>query len=318
MAIVKKSFSLLISLLLTFSCYAKQDKPLYNKTCSELRLYDNYNNDHKLILEKKIIFPKSKNPQGIIFSIHGLNNRPGVLDEFLNSAADLNFITYRFGLSGHGKSLQEMKLANRTQWENDFYRAYCDLKRITTEHKDLPVYLVAYSLGALVYGSLSSKTVASPISFQKNIFFAPAFTPRWYTKTVKAFNLLGGQFIIKSLTPPAYRAHPGTSVNAYRALFQMSDNLIKDIKNKVSIPKFMDDPTLIFFNSTDPLVGEKSLKRIYQKRKTVLFSKVDVSNSELKKSNPHLIIDQKAVGKKQWQKIIEKSKRFLLDGLYPH
>jgi esterase/lipase len=234
--------------------------------------------------------------KGVVLLAHGLNLKPSKMNSLALLLQTEGYDVLRISLSGHRGSTEEIKKITAQDW----LKEASDLHAIAQKHaqdKSKPLYLVAYSLGALVYHHQMNTN--KKISFEKQVLFAPALGVKGYTHLVKAFNIFGDGFILNSISSPEYLANPGASMASYNALFKIRKELFKaKLKNS-------NIPTLVFLDKKDELISFESTKDLIIKHNLKNWKIQPVSNSEsqLYRKKHHLIIDEKATGSKQWQKI---------------
>ncbi len=276
-----------------------------NRTCSELQLkaqslFKNQDEQGPKLL------PSLNSPsRAVILLAHGLNNKPSImspLGEILNQA---HYDVVRVSLKGHQGPIENMKKVQVSDWQNEGYLQYCQAK-LLSEQKKIPLYLVAFSLGGLVYEELLNEL--NTVQFSKAVLFAPAITTRPFVRLIKFLSLIKSpETIISSWAPKNYRAQSGSSLGAYQALFELEDRLEKSNWEKSNFP------TLVFIDPQDEVVfAEKLQKNI--KRFGLNYWKIQelsTKDSQLKPRYHHLIIDQDSLGEKKWQEVTKELLSFL-------
>jgi alpha-beta hydrolase superfamily lysophospholipase len=162
------------------------------------------------------------NPKGLVVVAHGLNVKPSKMGTpsaegtLVKLLLDSGYNVYRVTLKGHYGPIEEMQSVTRADWIENAYVQYCQAK-IIADNDSLPLYLLGFSLGALVYEVFMNEETVIPVRFEKIILFSPAVAIRPSAKTVlwlKPFTNDGS--IIRSASPEEYRAQTGTSIAAYR------------------------------------------------------------------------------------------------------
>lgn len=281
-----------------------QDKILFNelkkKNCSELSSS-----------KGNAVFYQAPSPKGFVIVAHGLNNKPEIMgDDHTEGTLIFNLLKEKYSvlrieLYGHGKNQKEMEEASKDDWQNSAYLQYCFAYE---QKRKLPFYFVGFSLGALVFEELMNEKTATPVYFDKAILFAPAISISSFTRIINWLSIFRNKHkLVPSAAPQDYRAHPGTSLNAYQALFELEDALeTNQFENN-------NTPTLVFIHPDDEVVDYSKLKRRATKFKLKNWTIREVSTKEsrLKPKYHHLIIDKRALGEKEWLRVNDEMMTFI-------
>ena len=243
------------------------------------------------------------NPRGVVLAAHGLNVKPakmggpGAEGTVIKLLLDNGYHVYRVTLKGHGGPIEDMQTVTRQDWLNDAYLQYRTAKT-TADAQRLPLYLAAFSLGALVYEVLMNAETPLPVRFEKAVLFSPALAIKSIAKTA----LWLGPFtndtsIIKSASPEEYRAQKGTSMSAYKIVFGMEKSLCSASFAKCNIN------TLIFIDKKDEMISLALLRKRIARYQLSNWQIVEVSNkgAAIKPRYHHLLIDNKCVSAETWQ-----------------
>jgi esterase/lipase len=219
------------------------------------------------------------NPKGLVIVAHGLNVKPSKMGTPLSEGTlvklllDSGYHVYRATLKGHSGSLEDMQSIGQSDWIDDAYFQYCRAKTIA-EKEGLSLYLLAFSLGALVYEVLMNEETAVPVRFEKAILFSPAVAIRPVTKTVLCLQpFTNDKFIIKSASPEEYRAQTGASIAAYRTLFNMEKSLCSAFFENNNVN------TIIFIDQNDEMVSANMLRKRIKKYELTNWRIYEVSNT---------------------------------------
>jgi esterase/lipase len=259
--------------------------------------------------------------KGIFVVVSGLNVKASAMGSAAEKGTLVNFFTEAgydavvVSLSGQSENIEAMKNAGADIWLNEAYNAYCKAKILSQTRsgktgEELPVYLAAFSLGALVFEVLINSKTEVPVVFEKSVFFAPAVAMRRITHAVFILDIfVKDDFVIKSKSPPYYRANYGTSMAAYKALFELEKKLLK---TKFALS---NSNTLIFIDPKDELISSAELKKQIKKFGLTNWElvKIDAKTKSAYKFH-HLIIDEQRVGQKTWEQITLHIKNFLQTG----
>lgn len=292
----------LFAFFLLFSSYAET-----LSSCPTLTLEDL--NTSALTLDdeqtSKEYLPQSDKVTGVAMVVHGLNLKPSKMASFSQYLNDLGFYVLQVSLSGHRGNLQEQKDIQWKTWMKQMDQHLCYLKAKSDFYK-APMINLSFSLGALVSMGKINELDKNP--FTKQIFLAPATWIHWFGKVPGWLSFMGGKIGLPSKNLEEYRAEDTTSLNCYKAMDEGRKHL-EEIRSKN-----FNIPTLLIIDPDDELVSLKKTKKFLNHYKLNDFWKVFlVSNkdTELEKSYHHLIIDEKSLGKKEWQRLLERLSSFL-------
>jgi esterase/lipase len=235
-----------------------------------------------------------KTPQGFVLTIHGLNLKPAKMLSLARDLGDMGFSVLNVELSGHRAETDWAKVS-RKQWLSEIKAAYENLQ---SQAGPAPLFLVGYSLGALLAMDLMQQD--SSVQFQKAILLSPPLEIHTVTRLIEILRLIPS-LKIPSLTPKEYRFNDGTSMAAYKALFQSIKAVHKGDFQRLNIP------TTVMMDRKDELVSFTKLKTLIRDRHLSQWKMVPVSNqaSTLPKTYHHLMIDSASVGKAQWQLMLD-------------
>lgn len=250
-------------------------------------------------------FPhEGKNLRGVALVVHGLNLRPSKMNDLVHELQKKGIQVLRLSLLGHRGSLEEMRGVDHEKWLKGLQEAFYLVDEVSRE-RSVPLFLVGYSLGALL--SLELLSGSETVQFERRILFAPALSFKWYSHFIKALYIFGPKFVVESWNPSDYRAEKGSSMGAYQALFTSQKNLLVSDLQKIN------RPTLVIMDPQDELVSYQGIKEIVEQRKLDQWKFLEVHNrqSTLKGKFHHLIIDQESLGKEQWEKLVERMGKFL-------
>ena len=250
--------------------------------------------------------------KGIVVIAHGLNTNPSKMgDENIEGTLvklflDEGYHVYRIVLPGHGGTIEEMQNLNAQDLLSSALSQYREAAEIARENS-IPIYLAAFSLGALVYKNLIQNE--EDVEFAKAILFAPAAAIKRTARAgiFAADIFLADTAIIKSRAPAEYRAQKGVSISAYRALFELEDNLYKNKFTNCNIP------TLVFIDPKDELISVSKLQKSILNFNLSNWNIITVSNTgaEITPKYHHLIIDNKSVSTETWNFIHDRIVYFL-------
>jgi len=253
------------------------------------------------------------NHRGVVIVAHGLNVKPSKMGTPLAEGTlvklllDSGYHVYRVTLKGHGGPVEDMQNVAWSDWINDAYVQYCQAKAIA-EREGLPLYLLGFSLGALVYEVLMNEETAIPVRFEKAILFSPAVAINPAAKKLLWLQpFTNDRSIINSVSPEEYRAQKGASMAAYKTVFKMEEALCSASFGKCNIN------TIIFIDKNDEMVSIGLLRERIKQYGLSNWKILEVTNSGavIKPQYHHLLIDNKCVSASTWQYISETILNFL-------
>jgi hypothetical protein len=251
--------------------------------------------------------PSHSPEMNIAMIAHGINLNPEKMNEIGVYWKNRGFYVSYLKLSGHLP--QEKKIFSQVSakiWEQETLNW---LSFIVSQrgNKTGKTVFVGFSLGAIAFLNAwikpplhepAGKQFEVGLHVDSFVLYAPAIQTHWYTKLPKyLFNSL----LIPSGNLPEYRAHNATPVSAYRALFQLQENLLLTAQGR-KVQERLNIPSLVFLEPHDELVSYgNTLEWIshlglnkWQPRA------VSATQSVLDRKFKHLIIDSKSVGNSEW------------------
>jgi hypothetical protein len=195
----------------------------------------------------------------------------------------------------------------RSDWIDDAYFQYCQAKTIA-ENERLPLYLLGFSLGALVYEVLMNEETETPVQFEKAILFSPAVAIRAAAKTILWLQpFTNNRSIIRSAGPEEYRAQTGASMAAYKIVFDMEESLCAASFRNCNIN------TIIFIDKNDEMVSTRILRERINQYGLANWRIYEVANAGavIRPRYHHLLIDNRCVSASTWQYISRTIVNFL-------
>lgn len=286
--------------LLTFDAKLENGKSFREQSCEDVP-------NNNIAPNGIEIFQSTTKLKGIAIVAHGLNTKPAKMDSLVHFLQEQGLRVIRISFSGHrGLSEDSSVMGNLRSdlWLKEAFLAYCFAKK---EANGLPIYYFGYSLGGLIGEDLLNQNLKEKIELKKVVLFSPAIATRDVVSLIKLAAPLGRGLKIPSHSPEAYQANSSTSIAAYLSLFHMKRDL------KKSEMKASNIPTLILIDPKDELVSERKINKIKTKQNLDQWKIEEISNSgsTLEKSYHHLVIDEDAVGKDQWEKMKNSIEGFL-------
>jgi esterase/lipase len=241
--------------------------------------------------------PKSSPTKAVVIILHGLNLKPEKMDSWARLMAEHGAYVVRCALSGHAfESIKEMSQVRASAWQQEMKKAGEIAEELAKKEK-LPIYFLAFSLGALVGLDYLARLELSGPLFEKMVLIAPALAIPWYSRfAINTLGLFSKTLILPSRSPAPYRAQRGTSIAAYQALFAIKDSLEKaHYRNS-------NQKTLVLIDKHDELVPMAALKKIIAQERLSQW-KLEIVNNRFAFDNygfRHLMIDEEAIGMDLW------------------
>lgn len=239
--------------------------------------------------------PQSK-IKGVALIVHGLNNKPAVMNDLAFLFAENGILGLRTSLRGHSGNLEAMKNVDAMQWRKDFFQSYC-VAHMSAQENNAPLYLMGYSLGALTALNVLVSPKFEKPHFDHLFMIAPPISLRFFVYLLKLFNPFKS-LVIPSANIESYRATSGTSVAAYDALHSLQSELVEF----ANIQSFNESKATIFIHNDDELVSVSGIEKFILENKIKDWKLIKLTNNDFtgeKKIN-HLIVDEKSLGMKSW------------------
>ncbi len=255
--------------------------------------------------------PDSKEVKGFALVIHGLNQKPNVMQSVIDRLNDEGIETLNLTLSGHNmvnlgdeQRLKSFKSVTYKQWRGEVYQAFEVAKKRAEENK-VPLFFVGYSLGGLLGCDLM---VSSPeVSFERMVLFAPALSIHYYSHIFTLFSSFPN-VVIPSFSPEEYRANTGTPIGAYNALYEAIDHFEDNLSDRINIP------TILFIDKSDELVSYTGILELINTQKLTHWQVESIKKGEDARADyNHLIVDEPSVGSRQWEHMLSKMIMHLSD-----
>ena len=248
--------------------------------------------------------PDSKELKGFALVIHGLNQKPNIMQSVSGRLNDEGVETLNLTLSGHDTTnlrdeqrLESFKSVTYRQWRGEVYQAFNAAKRRAEENK-VPLFFVGYSLGGLLGCDLI--TSRSDVTFERMVLFAPSLSIHYSSQILALFSLFPN-VVIPSFSPEEYRANAGTPVAAYNALYQAIDHFEDNLSDRINIP------TILFIDKSDELVSYTGLMELINAQKLSHWQIESIKKGEDARTHyNHLIVDEASVGSQQWEHMLSK------------
>ncbi len=232
------------------------------------------------------------NKGGQALIIHGLNTKPEKMSYLIKEINDRGHDVLLVRLKGHNEDLEEMKKVTKDTWLRQVDEAFTELAKRGEENKG-SVTFFAHSLGAVLGTSyLASHPL---VKVDQMVLFAPALKVKFTSKFIKALFGFPDGFIVPSMTPINYRAQRGTTIAAYKALFDTISFF------EAADLAVINVPTTVIMDPEDELVSFPGIQGLVGKQDKWKLLTVSTKGSVLPKPYHHLIISGEALGFQEWE-----------------
>ena len=226
----------------------------------------------------------------IIIIAHGLNLQPSKMDQLSHYFQQHHCDVLRLSFG-----------SDPEQWEKNIEESYHHANQRALV-KNIPLYVLGYSLGALLFTQLIKNNPEFKI--EKLALIAPATHTRFYAKIPALIGILLPNFKFKSLNFEEYRMRDFTTAAEYKKMSHIQD----EVKNYHYLI-----PTLIIFDPEDELVDSKNIKTHHKNLPHITMAPIIDRATQLPRIVHHLMIDQQSLGALEWQKLLNNlSKHFAL------
>jgi len=241
--------------------------------------------------------------KGTVLLVHGLNNRPMILDELAVNLKQLNYFPVAVSLQGHTPDSKPINQVTQNDWIVDFERKLLDV-RVQARLSNCPIYLLGYSLGAVVIENYFSLHPQVAREVAKIVYISPALFLR--QRSINFINLVDflGISSLPSFTPQEYKANNLLPITAYKSLFLLAQQIEQKIEKNVATPR------LVIISKKDEVVDYEAINSYIEKH-AALFEIITVEKDpNAKSSYNHLIVHQDDLGTALWDTTIRKIDHF--------
>ena len=142
------------------------------------------------------------------------------------------------------------------------------------------------------------------------VLFAPALAfKRWTRIPIYVPASALDRLLIPSFTPPQYKANPGVTIGAYKALFEISAGLEALDSANYNLP------TLVLCDQRDELVHPAGLRTFIREKNLSRWQLQILSSTPWERwGKKHLLVAQEYQPKAYWTNIEQRVNQFLLAG----
>lgn len=235
--------------------------------------------------------------------VHGLNNKPEVMNPIIDWLIGNGSEVYLVKLFGHHDNSGPIQDVKKDTWYEEFHNGYY-IALDRAQELGVPINFLGYSLGALVgqYAIFKNK---GNIQFSKQVLWAPATAMRTTSHLLKATFFLPGKWELPSYTPKAYQANNGIPIKVYKTLFRLQKEILKGEYAYLNIP------TLVIIDPKDEAISLRKLKKYQNKFGLDQYRFVELNPFEKRETKyHHLIVSQQTAGENNWSNMLESIQSF--------
>ena len=238
--------------------------------------------------------PTDTVPRGTALLVHGLNNRPSIMDELGAEFRRLGFSTFQSSLPWHGASSDiEPTLSNLRSAVS-----HCAGLALAGNQKAKHV-AIGFSLGgALITDFVLNNNEAA---FDTLILFAPAINLT--TKARLGSNLTFLRHLninIPTLANKEIRNSRWVPAELYHSLYELSGQL----RSIEPDSKLNASPATIFLSTSDTLVAPRGTLDWLQSNKLLSWNVVELfPEPEISNTFNHLLVTEQGLGKNEWNRV---------------
>jgi len=309
------------ALLLCIACGSTYERPGTipeatgdRHTEETISMGQNENNRHGIDGEENYSMRRhdSKGPGatgGVALVIHGLNLQPSKMESIIKFLTDSGIEALNLSLRGHGKNfdrhadrdpararLAAFKSVSYQLWMDEIFTAYTAAKN-RSDKKDVPLFLIGFSLGGLMGADLLAAT--PDVQFDKMILFAPAIKMHLRNYMIRVLAPFP-RLTIPSFALASYQSNDGTPMAGYNALFESLNSFARNAGPGANVP------TLVFIDKKDEIVSYRRLQQMVQDKNLDQwqFYIVQKEGTAEPAKIHHLIIDVPSTGENVWRKMM--------------
>lgn len=233
-------------------------------------------------------------PRGVVLALHGLNNRPEVMEPLIGELTLSGFHVLLVPPASAGGHLA-------ARWLEQIETAYC---RAAQAYPGAELSALGYSTG----GALIAAFMAAHPQHRlvRVVLLAPALSLTRKSIMIRLLTPL--RFVglaLPSLAPKEYRAAAFTPLSAYHALFELSDGLQKTA-DTTGLNRAQG---LVILNPEDELVDYRGVRRWLEAHAPAW--RVTALHSQGRAHWAHLIITPAALGESAWHGMADGIAAFL-------
>lgn len=259
-------------------------------------------------LNESVEYYNTTSPKkGVTLVVHGLNVKPSAMLDLIDWLNKHGSDACLVKLSGHYENSPDTWAMSMDTWQSEMRYAY-DIARKIANASGVPLFFLGFSLGGLLGPAILSAGNGI-YQFDKQLLFAPAIGLRTRSYLVKLSFFFNEKKRLPSFTPEPYRANNKLPILFYKIMFHEERLLKKNFFKHVNIP------TVVFIDPSDELISYRKLNKLSQKFKLTNFRMVTLDKNLTGRETQyhHLIINERTMGRKNWEMVTGEMSRFLFN-----
>lgn len=244
---------------------------------------------------------------GVVLLFHGLNLAPRAMDPLAQELQKLGFDTVQTTFRGHDGNHEAFRSVTRQEWLFDVEGAFERAVQIA-DRKQVPLYVIGFSMGGLLAIDYLQDHPELRDRVRKMVLLAPALSLHSVARLLAVSRYLPKNWMIPSLAPQEYAANKGTSIAAYRALYESSRKV-----RSIGLEAFSRIPTQVWAHPKDELVSALGLEEMAHGMKEWMYFPVDQDATiRLSRRFYHFIVHPDAVGDRSYAHLLNEIEAHLL------
>jgi len=235
---------------------------------------------------------------GVVLVVHGLNNKPEVMDSLISVLVDNGFHCLRVSLYWDAPDGRSDPSVIARGWRAILADAYTGAQ---DRFPDLPRFALSYSLGALTTVSFLDRETTP--TFDRMVLLAPPVSLTRSASLVRALTPLGRFSIaLPSAAPKEIRARRGTPLSEYAAMLEMVGEV-----DALTLPdKLGRIPTVVYLDPDDELVGYAGVLDWIHRNGLEMWSPRGFKDRDPEgRTYSHLMVLEPSLGPLAWTELTE-------------
>ncbi|MCL1587396.1 MAG: lysophospholipase [Actinomycetia bacterium] len=235
---------------------------------------------------------------GLVLVVHGLNNKPEVMDSLIGVLVDSGFHCMRVSLYEDAPDGRADPSEITRAWRAILANAYATAQ---DRYPDLPRFALSYSLGALT--TISFLDTETAPTFDRMVLLAPPVALTRSASLVRALTPLGRfNIALPSAAPKAIRARRGTPLSEYAAMLELVDK-VDTLRHPEKLGQI---PTAIYLDPDDELVGYAGVLDWIHRNGLEKWSPRGFKGRDPEgRTYSHLMVLEKSLGSVAWTELTQ-------------
>jgi hypothetical protein len=235
---------------------------------------------------------------GVVLVVHGLNNKPEVMDSLISVLVDNGFHSLRVSLYQDASDGRSDPSEIAGSWRAILSDAYTTAQ---DRYPDLPKFALSYSLGALTTVSFLDGETAP--TFDRMVLLAPPVSLTRSASLVRALTPLGRfNLALPSAAPKEIRARRGTPLSEYAAMLELGGE-VDTLRHPEKLGQI---PTVVYLDPDDELVGYAGVLDWIHRNGLGMWSTKGFKDRDPEgRTYSHLMVLEKSLGLVAWTELTQ-------------